>query len=423
MLELGPILRAMRRNKARFGLIAVEVALTLAVVVNCIALIRDAREKMAQPSGFDDDNLVIVNWTPFDPAFQEDGYRKNVVDADLAALRATPGVRAAMASRLTPWSGGGSSQEMKPIGSDGPLVRTQVYSADEGLVDTLGVRLVEGRGFTRDQADRDTERTIALFASDRAVGPDGHPLDKFLQEVIITRAWGEKLFGPQESYLGKMFEDSDTDQYRVIGVIDPFHNPYAWRIEKYAVFYANLGSSYGAGAQYMVRTQPGQASRLMRTLEDTVTATNKLRQVQVRLVTDIRHNFFGPQRMVAVLMGLVAILLVVVTALGIVGVTSFLVTERTRQIGTRRALGATMVDILRYFLLENWLVTSIGIAAGAGLAVGLNVALLSFVEGARLGPGTIALGAAMLWLLGLGAALVPALRAARTSPAVATRSV
>ena len=422
-MELGPILRAIRRNKARFGLIAVEVALTLAVVVNCVALIRDARQQMSQPSGFDDENLLILNWTPFDTAVREDSYRRNVVDADLAALRATPGVRAVTATRLTPWIGGGSSQELRPVGSQGPLLRTQIYPADEGLVETLGVRLLEGRTFTREDAERDTARLTTLFASDRARGPDGQPIDKFLQEIVITRAWGERVFGPQESYLGKMLEDSDTDQYRVIGVIDPFYNPYGWPIERYAVFYPYLASSYEGGAQYMVRTEPGQAAALMRTLEDRLTATNDLRSVQVRRVTDIRFNHFGAQRMVSVLMGLVALLLVLVTALGIVGVTSFLVTERTRQIGTRRALGATMVDILRYFLLENWLVTTFGIAAGAGLAVALNVALLSVVEGARLGAGTIALGAAVLWVLGLASALVPALRAARTSPAVATRSV
>ncbi len=423
MLELGPIFRAMRRNKARFGLIALEVALTLAVVVNCVALIVDARRQMSRPSGFDDENLLVVNWTPFDAAFREEGYRKNVVDADLAALRATPGVRAVAATRLMPWIGGGSSQEMRPIGSNGAMLRTQVYPTDHGLVDTLGVQLVEGRVFTPEEVERDTRRTIELFASERARGPDGQPLDKFLQEVVITRAWGEHLFGPRESYLGAMFEDSDTDQYRVIGVIDRFYNPYAWDIGEYAVFFANIGASYEAGSRYMVRAEPGQAGPLMRRLEDTLTGTNAMRQVRVERVADIRHNHFGAQRMVAILMGLVAALLVLVTALGIVGVTSFLVTERTRQIGTRRALGATMFDILRYFLIENWLVTTIGIAAGAGLAVGLNVALLSAVEGARLGAGTVVLGAVVLWLLGLGSALVPALRAARTSPAVATRSV
>jgi putative ABC transport system permease protein len=422
-MEIGPILRAIRRNKARFGLIAAEVALTLAVVVNCVALIVDSRRKMAHPSGFDDENLLTVQSNPFGDAFKEETYRKNVLDADLAALRATPGVRAAMNTRFIPWQGGGSSGELKPVGSPGPRMRTQQYSVDEGLIDTLDLKLVEGRQFTREDVDRYTRQLVELFAIERPRGRDGHPKDKFLQEIVISRAFAEKVFGPAPSYLGKMLEDSDTDQYRVIGVIDEFFNPYPWPIDEDVIFFANLGSSYEGGSRYLVRTEPGQAAGMMRTIEDALTRVNGQRTVRVQRVTDIRQNFFGPQRVTAWLMGLVVALLILVTGLGIVGITSFLVTERTRQIGTRRALGARMVDILRYFLLENWIVTTFGILVGIGLAIGLNVALLTVIEGAKVGPGTIIAGAVLLWLIGLGSALVPALRAARTSPAVATRSV
>jgi len=422
-MEFGPILRAIRRNKARFGLIAAEVALTLAVVVNCIALIADSRREMAHPSGFDDDDLLAVDSTPFGEAFKEEGYRRNALDADLAAMRATQGVRAAMNTRFIPWQGGGSSGELKPVGSTGPMMRTQQYSVDEGLIDTLDLELVEGRAFSRAEVDRYTRQLVALFASERPRGPNGHPKDKFLQEIVISRAFAEKVFGPQPSYLGKLLEDSDTDQYQVIGVIDEFYNPYPWPIDEDVIFFANLGTSYEGGSRYLVRTEPGQAAAVARTLEDTLAGVNNQRSVRVRRVSDIKQNYFGPQRITAWLMGLVVALLILVTGLGIVGVTSFLVTERTRQIGTRRALGARMGDILRYFLLENWMVTTLGILVGVGLAIGLNVALLTVIEGAKLGPATIVAGAILLWLIGLGSALVPALRAARTSPAVATRSV
>ena len=422
-MEIGPILRASKRNKARFGLIAAEVALTLAVVVNCIALIADSRRQMARPSGFDDDNLLAITSTPFGEAFKEEGYRKNALDTDLAALRATPGVRAAMNTRFLPWQGGGSSSEMKPVGSTGPMLRTQIYPVDEGLLETLDLRLVEGRAFTREQVEADFRRLTDLFKTERRRGPDGHPADKFLQEIVISRAWGEEVFGPAPSYLGKLLEDSDTDQYRVVGVIDEFFNPYPWPIHQNVVFFATFGTSYEVGSSYLVRAEPGQAAALMRTLEDTLTRVNNQRTVRVQRVSEIKETFFGTQRVTAWLMGLVVVLLVAVTGLGIVGVTSFLVTERTRQIGTRRALGARMGDILRYFLLENWMVTTLGILVGVGLAIGLNVALLTVVEGAKLGPFTLVAGAIHLWLIGLGSALVPALRAARTSPAVATRSV
>ncbi len=421
-MELGPILRAIRRNKARFGLIAVEVALTLAVVVNCLALIADARKKMARPSGFDDDNILQVESTPFDEAFREQGYRQQAARSDIDALRAMPGVRAATNTSFLPWQGGGSSGTYKMVGGSGVELRSQNYNADEGLIDTLGVTLVQGRAFTRADVDRDTGRLVALFNADRPRGSDGLPRDKFLQDVIITRAWGEHMFGAGP-YVGKLMQDGDGDQYRVIGVIDSFFNPYAWHIEEYSLFFAYERSSYEGGSEYLVRTEPGLASGMMRGIEALLTVQNPLRTVKVQLLSDVRHAYFGPQRMVVVLMGLVSLLLVIVTGLGIVGVTSFLVTERSRQIGTRRALGARMIDIARYFLVESWLVTTIGIAAGVGLAVALNLALVSVMADARIDAGTVVAGAVLLWLIGLGSALVPSLRAARTSPAIATRSV
>ena len=97
-------------------------------------------------------------------------------------------------------------------------------------------------------------------------------------------------------------------------------------------------------------------------------------------------------------------------------------TQRRKQIGVRRALGARRVDILRYFLTENFMITSVGVAAGVVLALGLNQLLVSQLEMARLPLPYLLGGAAVFWLLGLGAVYGPAWRAASISPATATRS-
>jgi putative ABC transport system permease protein len=145
--------------------------------------------------------------------------------------------------------------------------------------------------------------------------------------------------------------------------------------------------------------------------------------VQVRLLREIRAQYFGPQRFVAWLMAAMALLLVLVTSLGIAGLTSFSVTERTRQIGTRRALGATRLDILRHFVLETWLVTGLGTALGIGLAVGLNLALVGVIAGAKLSAPVLLAGVAGVWLVGLLATAAPARRGALISPALATRNI
>ncbi len=421
-MEIGPILRAMGRSKVRFGLIVMEVALTLAIVANCVALIREAHAKVSHPSGFDDPNLIRVNSTPFEKAFKEDGYADNVRRQDLEVLRATPGVREASNTRFLPWQGGGSSTEMRAVGSKGEMFRTQIYNADERTFEALGTPVVEGRGFTREHVERDTLRLRALTSTRREVGADGLPREKFLQEVVISRAFGKLLFADQP-LLGKLLEDSDGDQYLVVGVIDAFYNPYGWPIHEYVVFYPSFSGGYAFGAPFLVRAQPGQTAELLRTLEDRLVAVNDGRNVKATTVSEIKDRTLGGQRITAALMSWVAALLVLVTSLGIVGLTSFSVTERTRTIGTRRALGARRRDVLRHFLAENWLLTTLGIAIGIGLAFAINFGLVSGIEGARLRWPLLAGGVVLLWLVGLLATLAPALRATRISPAIATRNV
>jgi putative ABC transport system permease protein len=422
-VELGPILRAMGRNKVRFGLIVAEVALTLAIVVNCVALIRDAQAKIAQPSGFDDENIVRVTSNPFEKSFREDGYLDNVLREDLEVLRTTPGVRAVTNTNFLPWQGGGSSTEMRVAGSKGEMFRTQVYNADEGTLDALGIGVTEGRNFTREEAERDTLRLRTLLNTQRETGRDGLPREKFLQDVVISRAYGKLLFGEKEPLLGKLLEDSDGDQYRVIGVIDSFYNPYGWPIHEYVVFYAGYRRAYEFGAPYLVRAEPGRAVALAKVLEDRLLKSNNGRNVTVRTLVEVKQQYFGPQRIVSTLMSVVVVLLVLVTSLGIVGLTSFSVTERTRQIGTRRALGARRRDVLAHFLAENWLLTTLGIVIGVGLAFAVNVGLVSGVEGATLRWPLLAMGVVVLWVAGLLATLAPAVRASRISPAIATRNV
>jgi putative ABC transport system permease protein len=421
-MAIGPIFRAMSRNKVRFGLIVAEVALTLAIVANCVTMIRDARTKMQRESGFVDEDLVTVGSQPFDNAFHEDGYLDNSLRADKEALQRVPGVKSVTITRFLPWQGGGSSTEMRVAGTKGEMLRTQIYPADEHTFETLGTPVAEGHSFPADEVRNDTIRLRELGKINRPLGPDNKPLEKFTQEVVISRAFAKLAFG-EGSPLGKMLEDSDGDLYRVIGVIESFYNPYGWPIHEYAVFYPNLSRSYDFGSRYLVRAEPGQRTAVAAALESRLLDVNKGRTLQVRTLEEIKSQFFAGQRVVVTLMSGLVGLLLVVTGLGVVGLTSFSVTERTKQIGARRALGARRIDILTQFLLENWLLTAMGTVIGAGLAIALNMALVSGVGSARLGMPLLAAGALLLWIAGLMATLAPALRAARISPAIATRNV
>jgi putative ABC transport system permease protein len=420
-MHLGPLVRAMLRNKVRFGLLALEVALTLAIVANCVSLILDARRELTRPSGFVDEQLMLVTATPFNEAFKEVAYRDTVADQDLAALRAHPAIENATNTQFLPWQGGGSSTMFQRTRRAEPI-RTQIYPADERMMDTLGVRLVEGRAFTRDDVLRTTEQLRALNATDRARDAAGIATSTVTVPAIITRAYAQLMF-PEGEALGKTFEDEDGDHWQVIGIVEHFYNPYAWKIDEYATFYPQRQGSYEGGASYLVRVKPGQLPAVEKAVEGVLAGVNANRTYRVRTIPDVKRRFLGSQTLMVRLLSLVIVVLVFVTGLGIMGLTSFSVAERTRQIGTRRALGAGRADILRHFLLENWITTSVGIALGIVLAIALNMTLLREVDGPKITPGLLATGAALLWLAGLLATLWPALRGARVAPAEATRNI
>jgi putative ABC transport system permease protein len=136
----------------------------------------------------------------------------------------------------------------------------------------------------------------------------------------------------------------------------------------------------------------------------------------------MRAHYYRNDRAMAWLLVAVAVALLVVTALGIIGLASFWVAQRTRQIGVRRALGATRGQILRYFQTENFLLATVGIVLGMALAFAINQLLMSKYELPRLPLMYLPIGALLLWLLGQIAVFWPARRAAAVPPAIATRS-
>ncbi len=398
-MEFGPIIRALKRNKVRFLLIVVQIAITLAVVTNAITMIRDESVKMTKTSGFDDDNIVWVRTKPFAPGFKDLPYRVAAVNADLRAIQATPGVVAVANTNFLPWQGGGSSGEVAAGDGDGSKFRTQMYYNTPGILDALGVHLVSGRNI------RDTDI-------------DDDPNSKAPSTAIISRDL-ERLVFKGKSAVGRQLKDSDNTIVNVVGTFDPFYNPYGWPIHEYAIFYA--GHVSRRGAQYLVRVAPGSMKQTTPLIEKRMLQANNGRNIDMKTISEIKDNYFVQGRIVRTAMSLVIVLIILVTGLGIVGVTAFSVTERRKQIGTRRALGATKGAVLRYFLLENWIVTNAGLILGVAAAYGLNVLLVTKTAGAKLDWRFVAAAVVLLWLQGIIATLIPAMRATRFSPVIATR--
>ncbi len=400
-MEIGPIIKALFRSKTRFLLISLEVALTLAIVVNCVNMMLDIRHTIDSPTGLDEAGIIVIRSQPFAEDFKEDGYFDNARKADLDLLRSLPGIRAADAFTHVPLSGSGSSSGYKPLGSEMDTLATNVFWTGTEGIDTLGVRLIAGRNFIEDDINESDSKN-----------------------VIVTKAYADRLF-PDGDALGKQIQGREADHpHTIVGIIEKMHGSWPrWRFIEHVMLAPGKVGSYNWGVRYMVRTSPDRIMELIPEVEKRLLALNDGRNLEIQTLSEIKAHTFSSDYAVMKMLSAVIVLLVFVTALGIVGMTSFSVTDRLHHIGTRRALGARKLDILRYFLTENWLITTSGIAIGVALTYGLNYALVTFIDGAKLDWTLLALGVAAMWIVGIAATLLPAWRGARVSPAIATRNV
>ncbi|HET7359140.1 MAG TPA: FtsX-like permease family protein [Rhodanobacteraceae bacterium] len=407
-MELRPILSSLGRHKMTALLVVVEIALTCAIVCNAVFLIANRLDRLHLVSGIAEHELVFVEVAGIGK--DANGAARTV--EDLAALRAIPGVKSVTVTNQIPFSNSSwnSGLRLDPKQKDSTLSAT-TYFAGADFVQALGLQIVVGRDFKPD------EYVDFKTVADPDFKGDAHV-------ALITRAMGKRLW-PGESAIGKQFyigkqpttvvgvlahlarpNDQGGDEAREYSVVDPFEFP------------------YDMGGRYILRTTPVDRGRVLKAAVAALKANGPGRIVLKNQTYDeIRADYFRSDRSMAGLLVGVIVALLLVTGLGIVGLGSFWVAQRRRQIGVRRALGATRANILHYFQTENFVLATIGIVLGMALAYGINLFLMQRYELPRLPWAYLPIGAVALWLIGQLAVLGPALRAAAVPPVVATRSV
>jgi putative ABC transport system permease protein len=399
-MDIRPILSTLLRHKTAAALIVVEIALSCAIICNALFLIGNRVERISLHSGIADNELVRIQIT----GIGEDENAAALTRADMTALRGLPGVKAAVATNQVPFSNSSwnTSVNLKPD-QPRPTAGLTMYMGDEHFLPTFGPTLVEGRNIDAPGAD---------------LAPPA---------VIITRKAAEKLF-PGGSALGKQVYISRDKPTPVVGVVDHLIRPsdQGGPAEKEFSMILPVRLPYTVGSNIMLRTTPERRAEVLAAAKEVLKANGPNRIIledNTKTVAELRQEYYQADRAMVWLLVAVCIALLVVTALGIVGLASFWVQQRTKQIGVRRALGATRGQILRYFQTENFLLASVGIVLGMLLAFGINQMLMGKYELPRLPLVYLPIGAIALWLLGQIAVFWPARRAAAVPPAVATRSV
>jgi putative ABC transport system permease protein len=235
----------------------------------------------------------------------------------------------------------------------------------------------------------------------------------------------ERLF-PGQSALGKAIYVYGNEPQRIVGVVDNLASPSPGSQDENALhtMLMPVQPSFRGGT-FMIRVAPGaDAQAVLKAAGEKLLGNSPgLRRVirEQETFTKQRNDYYRQDRSMIQLLAGVCVGLLVVTAFGIVGLASFWVQQRSRMIGTRRALGATRGQILRYFQTENFLLSSLGILLGMSAAWGINHVLMAQYELPRLPIFYLPLGALLLWGLGQLAVLGPALRAAALPPMMVMR--
>ncbi|HET7394990.1 MAG TPA: ABC transporter permease [Gammaproteobacteria bacterium] len=415
-MTLHPILAALRKHKAGVVLIALQIALTLAIVCNAVFIIGQRIERIHRPTGLDESNLFLVSqqWvgapTGDDPASIEK--LDTLLKEDLATLRNLPDVASVTTINSVPlldssWTGSLATQP-----GDGQIkgsLHTAYYFGDAQMLQTLGLKLIAGRAFNAGDVHHEG------FRGKNA--PD---------VVIVTKAIADKLF-PKGAVGKQIYINGNSKPTTIVGVVARLQVPAAGSWANSFTWYSTLvPTRINANfSRYAVRAKPGRLAAAMREVTPALYKTDPMRVLDddsVRSFADIRAHAYRADIGMAVLMGTICLMLIAVTAAGIVGLTSFWVGQRHRQIGVRRALGARKIDILHYFQTENLMIAGGGAVLGVALAIGLNLLLMHYFEMDRLPLTYVLIGIVTVLILGQAAVFAPARRASNVSPVEATRS-
>ncbi len=410
-MEIRPLLSALWRSRTGPLLVAAQIAIALTALVNVAYVVHQRWAFNAAPTGIDIESIFWMRMASITQN-QDDAV---VIKEDLNYLSSVPGVIAASTVDLPPqsFSGRVSAFSAEPPTDHAKFEGAHVMSGSSKVLESLGLKLKAGRTFN--------EEAVEPPAKDF-----GTQMGSFSSEVVITDALAKKLF-PSGDALGKpLYWFGFNRPATIVGIVEhmqyyPASEPFRERANQVVI---RAALARFKGSTYLVRVQPGRLREIMTRVErhfDRARPGDFINRIDTlaKTAANIRHV----QRITAIMLSVVAGLVLAVTALGIFGLAAFNVTTRTKQIGTRRAIGARRFHILRYFLVENALITTAGVTVGCvlALAVGVKLSLLYYMP--RLPLYYLVGGTLLMWAIGLLAVWAPAKRASSVSPAIATRTV
>ncbi len=391
----------------RASLVVAEFALTSLLLVGAGFMIRTMHNLYRADPGFSTEQRLAFNWVLPGQPYVEQSARLARIESALTRLRTLPGVNGVTLINPLPLSGSGSQSnyqiEEKPDALPGAMPSSERFQVTPDFFELMGVRLIAGRTFSPD--DRVDSRRV----------------------VIVDTLFVERNFGAGADVIGKRFNfgrrpDSPNGWLEIVGVVD--------HIQNYGLRQPTREQSYTPYTQ----TTPANFTFLLRTAGDPAAVMNgiptAMREVaaelpifNLRTMDDYFNQSISTQRLAVTLLGAFAGLALLLASVGLYGVLSYTVGQRTREIGVRMALGAQPGTVQKLILGQGTRLAALGLAIGLIAALGAGQLLRTVLyEVSPFDLVSFTLVAVMLSAVGLLACWLPARRATRVDPIIALRS-
>jgi putative ABC transport system permease protein len=400
--------RGMTSGRERFRLqrilVASQVALSLVLLAGALLFARSLRNLLTRDPGFQENGILIANvdFTRLKvPDAQQEPFSRNLLDR----VRAIPGVAAAATSNRSPVSGSSSNDWVLDDKGGHPNGASWEDYVSAGYFETIENSMLMGRDFNND---------------DTATSP---------KIAIVNQTFVKQFLNGAKNPIGMRFRvwnypGQPPRYYNVVGEVkDSVYNDMHDQMLPVMYFPRTqlIPPFVYPGATFLIRSRGGMGG-LLNEVKDTITGVNPEIDIEFKVLsTQIRESLVQDELM-ATLCGFFGALAVLLAAIGLYGVISYTVAQRTNEIGVRMALGSQRSGVILLILGEVSILIGIGIAIGVGLALSGGTLAGSLLYGLKAhDPLTLVLAVVILAAIGLAASFVPAHRASRLDPIAALR--
>jgi predicted permease len=417
------------RSRLRLGkaLVVGQVALSLTLLVGAGLFIRTLRNLQNADVGFQRENVIVVDVDPTNLGYR--GHRlRTFYDRLLDRARRIPGVRSAGLSAMTPMGNYSRSNSLSAEGyqpKPGAKQFAQSNAVSAGYFTTLGIPLLLGRDFRPEDEPAVTPGEGLMAAIGRASGHTDDISANASGICIIDEFLARQLFAganPIGRHLS--YEDIYTpvNALEIVGVVKNAHYNDVQHSDSEGTMYVPSWSD-GAEARWLILRVAGGAPAPIEAIRRELRGMDpNVPIMQVRTLEQDVNAGFARQRLIALLSGFFGMLALGLASVGLYGVMSYGVTQRTREVGLRMALGAQRGDVVGMIVRESLVPVLVGMAIGLGAALVLTRLVAGLLFGvAPRDPASMLSAVAAMLAVALLAAAIPARRASRVEPGIALR--